>query len=71
MAIVVRLLDPNWVCVNTVAHITVGTREDSIKPKESNDLLVRWLNNGIGNGIQEVLLNKEALEGTVRVVLSR
>ncbi|KAL2756470.1 hypothetical protein ACRALDRAFT_1033855 [Sodiomyces alcalophilus JCM 7366] len=71
MAIVVRLHDPNWVCVNAVAHITVGTREDSIKPKESNDLLARWLENGIGAGIQEVVLGKEALEGTVRAVLSR
>ncbi|POS86774.1 hypothetical protein EPUL_001535, partial [Erysiphe pulchra] len=44
MAVVVRLIDKGWECVNAVAHITIGTREESIKPKESNDLLLRWSN---------------------------
>ncbi|KAL2832061.1 fungal tRNA ligase phosphodiesterase domain-containing protein, partial [Aspergillus cavernicola] len=34
---------PDWVCVNPVPHVTVGTASEQIKPKESNDLLQRWL----------------------------
>lgn len=71
MAVVVRLIDPTWECVNQVAHVTIGTREDGIKPKESNDLLARWLNDGIGGDIQEIVLSKDSIEGTVRGVLSR
>ncbi|CRK32926.1 hypothetical protein BN1723_014700 [Verticillium longisporum] len=76
MAIVVRLngQDQAWQCVNPIAHITVGTREDSIKPKESNELLARWLNEGVGEatGIREVVFdNKETLEGAVQGVMSR
>ncbi|KAI1819896.1 tRNA ligase [Xylaria intraflava] len=76
MAIVVRLLDQTdqWTCVNKVTHITVGTRDASIKPKESNDLLTRWLEVGSGNntGINErVFEGKPILKGTVRGVLSR
>jgi tRNA ligase len=76
MAIVVRLLDQEekWTCVNKVSHITVGTRDDGIKPKESNDLLARWLEVGSGGdtGIGErVFEPKPTLKGTVRGVLSR
>ncbi|KAI0404560.1 RNA ligase-domain-containing protein [Xylaria palmicola] len=76
MAVVVRLLDQEekWTCVNKVAHITVGTRDDSVKPKESNDLLTRWLDVGSGGdtGISErVIEGKPTLKGTVRGVLSR
>ncbi|KAI1351547.1 RNA ligase-domain-containing protein [Xylaria sp. FL0043] len=76
MAIVVRLLDQEgkWTCVNRVAHITVGTRDDGVKPKESNDLLARWLDVGSGGdtGIGErVFEGKPTLKGTVRGVLSR
>jgi tRNA ligase len=76
MAIVVRLLDPEekWTCVNKVAHITVGTRDDGVKPKESNDLLAQWLDVGSGGytGIGErVFEGKPTLKGTVRGVLSR
>ncbi|KAI1747408.1 fungal tRNA ligase adenylyltransferase [Xylaria castorea] len=76
MAIVVRLLDQDntWACVNKVAHITVGTRDDGVKPKESNDLLARWLDVGSGGktGIGEQLFEgKPTLKGTVRGVLSR
>ncbi|KAH9988642.1 fungal tRNA ligase adenylyltransferase [Xylariaceae sp. FL0662B] len=80
MAIVVRLQpqegeDPNkWVCVNKIAHITVGTRDDGVKPKESNDLLARWLEGGSGadSGIGErVFEGKPTLRGSVRGVLSR
>ncbi|KAI0803925.1 RNA ligase-domain-containing protein [Xylaria sp. FL0064] len=76
MAIVVRLLDQEgkWTCVNRVAHITVGTRDDGVKPKESNDLLARWLDVGSGGdtGIGErVFEGRPTLKGTVRGVLSR
>lgn len=76
MAIVVRLLDQEdkWTCVNKVAHITVGTRDDWVKPKESNDLLARWLDVGSGDntGIgEQVFEGKPTLKGTVRGVLSR
>ncbi|KAI0914975.1 RNA ligase-domain-containing protein [Ustulina deusta] len=76
MAIVVRLLNQGdqWTCVNKVAHITVGTRDDGVKPKESNDLLARWLDVGSGGdtGIGErVFEGKPTLKGTVRGVLSR
>lgn len=76
MAIVVRLLDETgqWICVNKVAHITVGTRDYSVKPMESNDLLAKWLNVGSGGdtGIGErVFEGKPTLKGIVRGVLSR
>ena len=90
MAIVVRLVPrpedinvnansdeparPKWECTNRVAHITVGTRDDSVKPKESNDLLTRWLENGSGaeTGIGELLIEgKPLLNGVIRGVLSK
>lgn len=64
--------EPKWKCVNRVAHITVGTRDDTVKPKESNDLLARWLEAGTDGEIQErVFEPKVVLKGTVRGVLSR
>jgi tRNA ligase len=74
MAIVARLVDEGWECANTVAHITVGTRGDEVKPKESNDLLKRWLEVGSGDesGIGEVAIEgRQIVEGTVKGVLSR
>jgi tRNA ligase len=76
MAIVVRLADQNdqWQCVNRVAHITVGTRDDSVKPKESNDLLGRWLEVGssLETKIGEVVFEERpTLKGTVAPVLSK
>ncbi|KAJ9143121.1 tRNA ligase [Pleurostoma richardsiae] len=76
MAIVVRILDPEgkWECVNKVAHITVGTRDDGVKPKESNDLLARWLQEGSSNstGVSDIVLDgRVMLRGVVRGVLSR
>lgn len=90
MAIVVRLIpkpedenvnldnsepaEPKWKCTNRVAHITVGTRDDSVKPKESNDLLAKWLEHGTGaeTGIYDLLIDgKPTLQGVVRGVLSR
>ena len=74
MAIVVRLVDEGWECANTVAHITVGTRGDEVKPKESNDLLRRWLEFGSGaeTGIGELPIEGRLIvEGTIKSVLSR
>ncbi|KAK3938813.1 fungal tRNA ligase phosphodiesterase domain-containing protein [Diplogelasinospora grovesii] len=78
MAIVVRLVPSKdtseWQCVNRVAHITVGTRDESVKPKESNDLLARWLGQGSGpeTKIGELLIDgKPVLKGVVKGVLSR
>lgn len=76
MAIVVRLADneDQWQCVNRVAHITVGTRDSSVKPKESNDLLERWLEHGsaAGTNVREVVFEeKVTLKGIVTGVLAR
>ncbi|KAK4078229.1 uncharacterized protein Triagg1_3245 [Trichoderma aggressivum f. europaeum] len=75
MAIVVRLFDQEnkWECVNKVAHITVGTRDAAVKPKESNDLLAKWLEVGAGNeGIQEVVFaDKPVFKGQVKGVAYR
>lgn len=76
MAIVVRLNDPEnkWHCVNKVAHITVGTRDDNVKPKESNDLLRRWLADGAGehSKIKDVGFDgRPSLKGVVKPVRSR
>jgi tRNA ligase len=75
MAIVVRLIDAEgkWECVNSVAHITVGTRDDSVKPKESNDLLARWLDHGVAGGetAEVVFEPKPTIKGDVKAVLSR
>jgi len=74
MAIVARIVDADWECVNAIAHITVGTRGDDVKPKESNDLLSRWLENGSGDatGIGEVAIEERpVLNGTVKAVMSR
>jgi len=60
--------------VNPVAHVTVGTASQDIKPKESNDLLQKWLNGGSGGdtGVQELSIKGNmALEGSVRGVLGR
>ncbi|ETS86848.1 hypothetical protein PFICI_00676 [Pestalotiopsis fici W106-1] len=72
MAIVARIHDPQWASVNPIAHVTVGTRDQSVKPKESNDLLALWVQNGPGNGIRERAFEpKPVLKGIVRGVLAR
>jgi len=76
MAVVVRLIggEGKWECVNRVAHVTIGTRDDNIKPKESNDVLARWLDEGPteANHVVEVALeSRPTLKGTVKGVLSR
>lgn len=76
MAIVVRLNDQQnqgWECVNRIAHITIGTANDNIKPKESNDLLARWDSEGAEeNGIHDLVFEKKVyIDGAVRGVLAR
>ncbi|KAK4212706.1 tRNA ligase 1 [Rhypophila decipiens] len=81
MAIVVRLVpmagegdNMEWKCVNRVAHVTVGTRDGSVKPRESNDLLERWLQVGSSpeTGINDVAFEgKPLLHGVVKGVLAR
>ncbi|MCJ1294028.1 hypothetical protein MMC34_005585 [Xylographa carneopallida] len=72
MSIVARIVDLGWESVNTIPHVTIGTANSSIKPKESNDLLMRWLNRGASEetGIHEILLRGEAdVYGEVKAVL--
>lgn len=75
MAVVARLDDPGegkWVCANRVAHITIGTRDNSVKPKESNDLLAKWLDQGLVDGMDEIVLtDAQVVTGVVRGVLAR
>lgn len=71
MCIVARLLDEGWQSQNAVAHITVGTAGQHIKPKESNTLLEKWHEGGSGGstGIQEVEIEGDVvLFGTVKGV---
>ena len=70
MCIVARLLDEGWETVNAVAHVTVGTASADIKPKESNDLLQRWLEHGAEGGIGEAAIAGHVeLQGEVRAVM--
>ncbi|KAI9864816.1 MAG: hypothetical protein M1813_002586 [Trichoglossum hirsutum] len=75
MAIVTRLLDAQEKglgTINEVAHITMGTADQSIKPKESNDLLHNWLSGGSGEatGIYELeIKGNVVINGSVRGVL--
>jgi tRNA ligase len=74
MAIVVRVIDEDWQSVNPIPHITVGTRGDEVKPKESNDVLKRWLEVGSGedSGIGElVIAGPVILKGNVQGVHSK
>jgi tRNA ligase len=81
MAFVVRILPSDtdtggamvWECANIIPHITVGTVNKDIKPKESNDLLARWAEGeGKGSRIWEKEVpGVKTLEGTVRAVLQR
>ncbi|KAL8947536.1 MAG: hypothetical protein Q9222_006197, partial [Ikaeria aurantiellina] len=48
MCFVARLLDTGWTTTNATAHVTVGTASPDIKPKESSELLERWMEGGSG-----------------------
>lgn len=82
MCILVRILPSDngfgWQCANAYPHITVGTAKPEIKPKESNDLLARWMesseNGEPGNGgkIWELEIpGMKVLEAAVRPVMQR
>ncbi|KAL8869734.1 MAG: hypothetical protein Q9174_004047 [Haloplaca sp. 1 TL-2023] len=74
MCVVARLLDEAWKTSNTVAHVTVGTAAQEIKPRESNDLLEKWMEVGSGGetGIGELLLEGNLiLQGQVKAVMSQ
>lgn len=70
MCIVARLLDQGWETTNTTAHVTVGTASQDIKPKESNDLLQRWLEIGTWSSINDEDLGGHVeVNGSVRAVM--
>lgn len=88
MAFVVRILpptenesesgsaakDPGYPCANAIPHVTVGTVSAGVKPKESNDLLRRWVEVGSGGetGIWEAeVKGVKVVEGVVGVVMMR
>lgn len=70
MCIVVRLLDEGWETANSIAHITIGTANQDIKPKESNDLLQRWMESGNQSGITDFeVAGHVEVHGGVRAVM--
>jgi tRNA ligase len=82
MAFVVRIMpgtdspdsSTSWTCANPIPHVTIGTVSPEVKPKESNDLLQRWLEVGSGEetGIWEAEVpGVKTLEGTLTPVMSR
>ncbi|KAL8650114.1 MAG: hypothetical protein Q9226_005284 [Calogaya cf. arnoldii] len=74
MCVVARLLDEGWKSINVVAHVTIGTAAQNIKPKESNDLLEKWLEVGSGGdtGIGELLIEGSVvLKGDVKAMMQQ
>lgn len=83
MAFVARILpavdnnpenEVGWPCANNIPHITIGTASPDIKPKESNDLLQRWLEFGSGGhtGIYEIeVKGVKVVNGIVGPVMMR
>ncbi|OJJ49618.1 hypothetical protein ASPZODRAFT_983397 [Penicilliopsis zonata CBS 506.65] len=69
-----QTLQQEWVCANRFPHITVGTAAPEVKPKESNDLLQRWVTGGSGpgTGIWEAEVpGVKVVSGVVTVVMRR
>lgn len=85
MAFVVRVLPSEnsnagiaagaqWQCANATPHITVGTANQNVKPKEANDLLECWMagQEGLGGKIwDKEVPGVKILEGTVKPVMQR
>ncbi|MCJ1356606.1 MAG: hypothetical protein MMC33_006601 [Icmadophila ericetorum] len=74
MSIVAQLPDPAWRSANKLAHVTIGTAHEGIKPKESNTLLERWVAEGCTeqNGIMELAcVGETEVLGEGRAVHSR
>lgn len=66
--------ESEWPCANPIPHITVGTASPDVKPKESNDLLRRWVEVGSGGdtGIYEAEVEGvKVVNGVVGLVMSR
>ncbi|KAI5808719.1 RNA ligase-domain-containing protein [Peziza echinospora] len=53
-------------CFNETPHITIGTKDKSVKPVESNDMLTRW--KADGKSAQSLNLGGAAIEGTFHAV---
>lgn len=70
MVAVVRILDEGWDCANQIAHITIGTRDPQVKPKESNDLLQRWIKAADGEINEIAIEGHKEVDGIVAVVHS-
>jgi tRNA ligase len=84
MGIVVRIMPSeeyhpgsgtDWPCANAIPHITIGTVSPDVKPKETNDLLARWMEgNEDGNGPkiwEKEIPGMKVLEGAVKAVMQR
>lgn len=76
MAFVVRLVneeagEDSWTSANRVAHITVGTTAPSVKPKESNDLLGRWLDGKTAGIEEEKVKGHIVLDGVIKGILQK
>lgn len=74
MAITAEILGEDFKGTNQLAHITVGTRDKEVKPKESNDMLATWQKQGrtVGGGFSMLLVGEETLvEGVVKAVSRR
>ena len=70
MCVIVRLLDEGWETANEIPHVTIGTANSDIKPKESNDLLQQWMQLGATGGIMEQDIEGHVeLYGTVKAVM--
>jgi tRNA ligase len=65
MAIVARIAEPDLECANKYAHVTIGTADLSIKPKEANDMLVNHWKSG---ATEEVELGDIEVHGTIKAV---
>jgi tRNA ligase len=70
MAIVAKLLQPEWECANEIPHVTIGTADQTIKPKEANDMLVGKWKAGQGTEQVEIPGSGVKLVGTVKAVKS-
>lgn len=77
MAIVVTLNDWNnqWKSTNAIPHITIGTRDRSVPPKESNTLLPLWAEgeyNHQQDTIREIAIpTSPVIEGEVKAIFAK
>ncbi|KAK2737178.1 hypothetical protein FQN57_000435 [Myotisia sp. PD_48] len=63
-----------WPCANPIPHITIGTASPDVKPKESNDLLKKWLEVGASpeTGIWEAEIpGVKVIDGKVNTMMRR